>query len=96
MKTETLLRGTIVAVTLTLFCVSVYYSKEHIQFDEVKTKRVLGSDTLVSKNYVDSLESELFNAKTINGRYELTFDHLKEVNPKVGKETEEWMNHETE
>ena len=36
MKTETLLRGTIVAVTLTLFCVSVYYSKEHIQFDEDK------------------------------------------------------------
>ena len=96
MKTETLLRGTIVAVTLTLFCVSVYYSKEHIQFYEVKTKRVLGSDTLVSRSYIDSLETEIFNEKTISGRYELTLDHLKEVNPKVGKETEEWMEHQTE
>lgn len=44
----------------------------------------------------DSLHDELFNSKTIIGRYELTFEHLKEVNPKLGKEMEEWMNHETE
>lgn len=45
---------------------------------------------------IDSLQNELFNEKVMNGRYELTFEHLKEVNPKLGKEMEEWMNHETE
>lgn len=48
------------------------------------------------KNLADSLHDELFNEKVMNGRYELTFDHLKEVNPKLGKEMEEWMSHETE
>ena len=44
----------------------------------------------------DSLYDELFIEKTTNGRYELTLEHLKEVNPKLGKEMEDWMAHETE
>ena len=47
-------------------------------------------------NQVDSLRSELFIISTVNGRYELSLDHLKEVNPKAGKEFEEFYNHETE
>lgn len=45
---------------------------------------------------IDSLNNELFNCNTTLGRYEITFDHLKEINPKVGKELEEWMSHNTE
>ena len=48
------------------------------------------------KNLADSLHDELFIEKVQNGRYELTFEHLKEVNPKLGKEMEDWMSHETE
>lgn len=48
------------------------------------------------KQMIDSLHDENFNSFTELGRYELTLDHLKEVNPKLGKEMEEWMNHETE
>jgi hypothetical protein len=48
------------------------------------------------QNRCDSLYDELFQAKVENGRYELTFGRLNEVNPKLGKEMEEWMNHETE
>lgn len=48
------------------------------------------------QNRCDSLYDELFNRHVENGRYELTFEHLKEVNPKLGREMEEWMNHETE
>jgi hypothetical protein len=48
------------------------------------------------QNRCDSLYDELFIRHVENGRYELTFDHLKEVNPKLGEEMEEWMNHETE
>ena len=47
-------------------------------------------------NKSDSLYDELFIEKTTNGRYELTFEHLKEVNPKLGKQMEDWMSHETE
>ena len=47
-------------------------------------------------NQVDSLRSELFITSTVNGRYELSLGHLKEVNPKAGKEFEEFYNHETE
>ena len=48
------------------------------------------------QNRCDSLYDELFQTKVENGRYELTFGRLNEVNPKLGKEMEEWMNHETE
>jgi hypothetical protein len=48
------------------------------------------------QNRCDSLYDELFIEKVMAGRYELTFDHLKEVNPKLGKEMEDWMSHETE
>ena len=48
------------------------------------------------QHVVDSLHDELFILHIENGRYEATFDHLKEVNPKLGKEMEDWMAHETE
>jgi len=48
------------------------------------------------QNRCDSLYDELFIEKVQNGRYELTFGRLNEVNPKLGKEMEDWMNHETE
>ena len=51
-------------------------------------------DSLI--NLTDSLRDELFIEKVTNGRYELTLEHLKEVNPKLGKEMEDWMAHETE
>ena len=48
------------------------------------------------QNRCDSLYDELFIRHIENGRYETTFEHLKEVNPKLGKEMEDWMTHETE
>jgi hypothetical protein len=48
------------------------------------------------QNRCDSLHDELFQANVERGRYELTFGRLNEVNPKLGKEMEDWMNHETE
>ncbi len=48
------------------------------------------------QNVVDSLHDELFIRHVTNTRYELTFEHLNEVNPKLGKEMEDWMSHNTE
>lgn len=44
----------------------------------------------------DSLHDVAFETSIELGRYEITFDHLKEVNPKLGKEMEDWLSHNTE
>ena len=48
------------------------------------------------QNRCDSLHDELFISKTQNGRYELSLEHLYEVNPKAAKEFTTFMEHETE
>jgi hypothetical protein len=48
------------------------------------------------QNVVDSLHDELFIKHIENGRYELSLEHLYEVNPKAAKEFTEFMEHETE
>jgi hypothetical protein len=62
---------------------------------EKKIEVVVGGD-IQKAELVDSLEAELFNVKTINGRYELSLEHLYEINPKAGKQFTEYMEHETE
>ena len=44
----------------------------------------------------DSLVTENFILQTQLGRYELTLDHLQEVNPKAALQFVNFMNHETE
>ena len=60
-----------------------------------KIEVVVGGD-IEKANLIDSLHDELFNAKVENGRYELSLQHLYEVNPKAGKEFQDFMEHETE
>jgi hypothetical protein len=48
------------------------------------------------QNRCDSLYDELFQANVERGRYELSLEHLYEINPKAGKEFQEFMDHETE
>jgi hypothetical protein len=62
---------------------------------EQKIEVVVGGD-IEKANLIDSLHDELFNAKVENGRYELSLQHLYEVNPKAGKEFQDFMEHETE
>ncbi len=45
---------------------------------------------------IDSLNGEVFILQTQNGRYELSLEHLYEVNPKAAKEFTEFMENETE
>ena len=62
---------------------------------EQKIEVLVGGD-IEKANLIDSLHDELFNAKVEAGRYELSLEHLKEVNPKAGKQFEDYMAHETE
>jgi hypothetical protein len=48
------------------------------------------------QNTIDSLETELFMSQTMNGRYELSLEHLHEVNQKAGLEFQRFMETETE
>ena len=56
---------------------------------------VVGGD-IEKANLIDSLHDELFQSKVENGRYELSLQHLYEVNPKAAKEFDDFMAHETE
>ena len=56
----------------------------------------LNRKAVADQNTIDSLHDELFNTQVENGRYELTLDHLQEVNPNAALEFVNYMNHETE
>jgi hypothetical protein len=62
---------------------------------EPKIEVYTGGD-IEKANIIDSLHDELFQSKVQNGRYELSLEHLYEVNPSAAKEFDDFMAHETE
>jgi hypothetical protein len=74
---------------------AIYFQNQEI--DSLKKQKqiepVVGNN---NQNIVDSLQEELFMLQTQNGRYELSLEHLYEVNPKAGKEFTNFMENETE
>lgn len=103
MKNETLLRGTIAALCLTLVIVIFFYAETDRKYNELKTTRVFEGDTLVSKTTyedvtktADSLHDELFNQQVESGRHEVTREEVLSKYPKVKKEYELFYEHQTE
>lgn len=47
-------------------------------------------------NLIDSLHDEAFIANNAMNRYELSLQHLEEVNPKAAKQFTDFLTHETE
>jgi hypothetical protein len=83
-------------LALTMLVISYYQQRELSKLRaEQKIGVVVGGD-IQKANLIDSLHDELFQAKVQNGRYELSLEHLYEVNPKAGKEFTNFMEHETE
>ena len=74
---------------------AIYFQNQEIDSLKKQTpiQNVVGND---NQNIVDSLQEELFMLQTQNGRYELSLEHLYEVNPKAGKEFTNFMENETE
>ena len=62
---------------------------------EVKIEVIQGGD-IAKSQMVDSLHDELFNKNVELGRYELTLDHLRDINPTAAKQFDDYFNHETE
>ena len=49
-----------------------------------------------TEHLIDSLRGELFIKESELGRYELTLEHLKEVNPEAATQFENYLTNQTE
>jgi hypothetical protein len=83
------------AVSVLLICYFQQKELRKLRSEQYKIYSAPAStDSL--QNVVDSLQDELFIKHITNGRYELSLEHLYEVNPKAAKEFIEFMENETE
>jgi hypothetical protein len=83
------------AVAVLVICYLQQKELAKLRSEQIKVYNVPHNvDSLI--NIKDSLHDELFMEKVQNGRYELSLEHLYEVNPKAGKQFTEFMEHETE
>jgi uncharacterized coiled-coil protein SlyX len=56
----------------------------------------LKTAVLKQEKLVDSLQTDLFLSNSINGRYELTLDYLKDKNAKCYEQVKNFYEKETE
>lgn len=91
------INGFLRLATAGLLLVTIYYQQKTISElkEQIKVQPVVGGDIQKAET-IDSLNTEIFNLQSINGRYELSLEHLYEVNPKAGKQFTEYMENETE
>lgn len=83
------------AVSVLLICFLQQRELSKLRSEQAKVYPIPHNiDSLI--NIKDSLHNELFIQHTQLGRYELSLEHLYEVNPKAGKQFTEFMEHETE
>ena len=97
MTTETKLRGGIVCLCLTLLWMTVMYSNSTIilKYQKQTIDSLTNANDSVSISR-DSLYEEHFISSVLNGRYELSLEHLEKVNPKAAKQFTDYMYNETE
>ena len=87
--------GTLLAL---LYTVYGYREQNEKLKSELKTVApgFLEGGNIGKANIVDSLNDEIFNLQSMNGRYELSLQYLEEVNPKAAKQFNDYLSHETE
>jgi hypothetical protein len=83
------------AVSVLIVCYFQQKELSKLRSEQIKVYNIPHNvDSLM--NITDSLHHELFMSKVQNGKYELSLEHLYEINPKAGKEFTEFMENETE
>ena len=83
------------AVSVLIVCYFQQKELSKLRSEQIKVYNIPHNvDSLM--NIADSLHDELFMSKVQNGKYELSLEHLYEINPKAGKEFQDFMEHETE
>ena len=83
------------AISVLLVCYFQQKELTKLRSEQVKVYNVPTAVDSLQK-VVDSLETELFMSQNMNGRYELSLEHLHEVNQKAGLEFQRFMENETE
>jgi len=78
---------------LTTFSVALFLYTMYTQNEKITE---LKTTVVKQEKIIDSLHTETFDATSANGRFELTLEYLKEVNPKAGKQFEDYLSSETE
>lgn len=82
------------AVSVLLICYFQQKELTKLRKENISVVSLPKTDSL--QTIIDSLQTETFLLQTQNGRYELSLEHLYEVNPKAGKQFTEFMENETE
>lgn len=82
------------AVSVLLICFLQQKELTKLRKENISVVSLPKTDSL--QTIIDSLQTETFLLQTQNGRYELSLEHLYEVNPKAGKQFTEFMENETE
>lgn len=82
------------AVSVLLICYLQQKELTKLRKENISVVSLPKTDSL--QTIIDSLQTETFLLQTQNGRYELSLEHLYEVNPKAGKQFTEFMENETE
>ena len=80
---------------IVITCLSLIYA---INQNLDNKRKIVSLENELSKveSEKDSLSGELFIYQVEVGRYELTFEHLKEYDPKAYQEFDRFLSHETE
>jgi len=78
---------------LTTFSVALFLYTMYTQNEKITE---LKTTVVKQEKLVDSLQTDLFLSKMMNGRYELALDYLKVTNVKVANQFETFMSNETE
>ena len=77
-----------------LMLLTIWLMIQYAKVDE--ENKTLRTDLVKVTNEKDGIYSEWFNESTISGRYELTFDYLKEIDKETYDKCEQYLEHETE
>ena len=78
---------------LTVFSVGLILFTMYTQNDKITE---LKTTVVKQEKVIDSLQTKVFQIQTLNGQYEMTLNHLEDVNPKAAKQFQNYLLSETE
>lgn len=78
---------------LTTFSVGLILFTMYTQNTKITELKITA---IKQEKVIDSLQTKIFQVQTLNGQYEITLEHLKEVNPKVAQQFQDYLLSETE
>jgi uncharacterized coiled-coil protein SlyX len=78
---------------LTVFSVGLILFTMYTQNTKITE---LKTTVVKQEKVIDSLQTKVFQIQTLNGQYEMTLNHLEDVNPKAAKQFQDYLLSETE